>query len=39
MGVCWTFDDGSGDQHAWLMATDGKRVFALHGRKLHALPV
>ncbi|GAB3962377.1 outer membrane protein assembly factor BamB family protein [Streptomyces sparsus] len=35
----WTFNDGSGDHHAWLMATDGKHVFALHGKKLHALPV
>lgn len=34
----WTFNDGSGDHHAWLVATDGKRVFALHGKKLHALP-
>ncbi|MEI7030818.1 PQQ-binding-like beta-propeller repeat protein [Streptomyces pratensis] len=34
----WTFNDGSGDHHAWLAATDGKHVFALHGRKLHALP-
>ncbi|MFG2510799.1 PQQ-binding-like beta-propeller repeat protein [Streptomyces sp. NPDC048584] len=36
--VRWTFNDGTGDFHAWLVATDGKRVFALHGRKLHALP-
>lgn len=35
----WTFNDGSGDHHAWLVATDGERVFALHGSKLHALPV
>ncbi|MEW1631907.1 PQQ-binding-like beta-propeller repeat protein [Streptomyces sp. NPDC089173] len=35
----WTFNDGSGDHHAWLVATDGKRVFALHGTKLHALSV
>lgn len=35
----WTFNDKSGDYHAWLVATDGKRVFALHGKKLHALPV
>ncbi|MFG1986056.1 PQQ-binding-like beta-propeller repeat protein [Streptomyces albidoflavus] len=35
----WTFNDGTGDYHAWLVATDGKRVFALHGKKLHALPV
>lgn len=35
----WTFNDKSGDYHAWLIATDGKRVFALHGKKLHALPV
>ncbi|MFD3798665.1 PQQ-binding-like beta-propeller repeat protein [Streptomyces californicus] len=34
----WTFNDGSGDHHAWLVATDGKHVFALHGKKLHALP-
>ncbi|MFJ8842257.1 PQQ-binding-like beta-propeller repeat protein [Streptomyces cyaneofuscatus] len=34
----WTFNDTSGDYHAWLMATDGKHVFALHGKKLHALP-
>ncbi|WP_436737195.1 outer membrane protein assembly factor BamB family protein [Streptomyces sp. BBFR102] len=34
----WTFNDGSGDHHAWLVATDGKRVFALHGKKLYALP-
>ncbi|MFE3248423.1 PQQ-binding-like beta-propeller repeat protein [Streptomyces sp. NPDC059209] len=34
----WTFNDKSGDFHAWLVATDGKRVFALHGKKLHALP-
>lgn len=34
----WTFNDKSGDYHAWLIATDGKRVFALHGKKLHALP-
>lgn len=34
----WTFNDKSGDHHAWLVATDGKRVFALHGKKLHALP-
>ena len=34
----WTFNDKSGDYHAWLVATDGKRVFALHGKKLHALP-
>ncbi|MFS8201677.1 PQQ-binding-like beta-propeller repeat protein [Streptomyces sp. CWNU-52B] len=34
----WTFNDRSGDYHAWLVATDGKRVFALHGKKLHALP-
>ncbi|WP_338491644.1 PQQ-binding-like beta-propeller repeat protein [Streptomyces sp. SJL17-4] len=37
--VRWTFNDGSGDYHAWLVATDGKRVFALHGKKLHALPI
>ncbi|MFF9340322.1 MULTISPECIES: PQQ-binding-like beta-propeller repeat protein [unclassified Streptomyces] len=37
--VRWTFNDGSGDYHSWLVATDGKRVFALHGKKLHALPV
>ncbi|WP_395358058.1 PQQ-binding-like beta-propeller repeat protein [Streptomyces sp. YH02] len=35
----WTFNDGSGDYHKWLIATDGKLVFALHGKKLHALPV
>ncbi|MFI6875630.1 PQQ-binding-like beta-propeller repeat protein [Streptomyces sp. NPDC050400] len=35
----WTFNDGSGDYHQWLVATDGKHVFALHGKKLHALPV
>ncbi|WP_372350986.1 hypothetical protein [Streptomyces sp. KL116D] len=35
----WTFNDGSGDYHQWLVATDGKYVFALHGKKLHALPV
>lgn len=34
----WTFNDKSSDYHAWLVATDGKRVFALHGKKLHALP-
>lgn len=34
----WTFNDMSGDYHAWLVATDGKYVFALHGKKLHALP-
>ncbi|WP_030588070.1 PQQ-binding-like beta-propeller repeat protein [Streptomyces anulatus] len=34
----WTFNDKTGDYHAWLIATDGKRVFALHGKKLHALP-
>ncbi|MGW7398823.1 outer membrane protein assembly factor BamB family protein [Streptomyces cyaneofuscatus] len=34
----WTFNDKSDDYHAWLVATDGKRVFALHGKKLHALP-
>ncbi len=34
----WTFNDKSGDFHAWLMATDGTHVFALHGTKLHALP-
>ncbi|MFE4378341.1 PQQ-binding-like beta-propeller repeat protein [Streptomyces cyaneofuscatus] len=34
----WTFNDRSGDYHAWLVATDGKHVFALHGKKLHALP-
>lgn len=37
-GLRWTFNDQSGDYHAWLVATDGKRVFALHGKKLHALP-
>lgn len=37
--VRWTFNDKSGDYHAWLVATDGKHVFALHGTKLHALPV
>ncbi|MGW9396351.1 outer membrane protein assembly factor BamB family protein [Streptomyces sp. NPDC055642] len=37
--VRWTFNDGTGDHHSWLVATDGKRVFALHGTKLHALPV
>ncbi|WP_406862171.1 PQQ-binding-like beta-propeller repeat protein [Streptomyces sp. HUAS MG47] len=36
--VRWTFNDKSGDYHAWLVATDGKHVFALHGKKLHALP-
>lgn len=36
--VRWTFNDKSGDHHAWLVATDGKHVFALHGKKLHALP-
>ncbi len=35
----WTFNDRTGDHHAWLVATDGKRVYALHGKKLHALPV
>lgn len=34
----WTFIDRSGDYHSWLVATDGKHVFALHGKKLHALP-
>ncbi|MFG3551479.1 PQQ-binding-like beta-propeller repeat protein [Streptomyces sp. NPDC047725] len=33
----WTFNDKSGDYHAWLVATDGTHVFALHGKKLHAL--
>src|SRR5690606_29507535 len=28
--VRWTFNDGSGDHHAWLAATDGERLFALH---------
>ncbi|MFD5053284.1 outer membrane protein assembly factor BamB family protein [Streptomyces tendae] len=37
--VRWTFNDKTGDYHAWLVATDGKHVFALHGKKLHALPV
>ncbi|MDG9717577.1 PQQ-binding-like beta-propeller repeat protein [Streptomyces sp. DH24] len=37
--VRWRFNDKSGDYHAWLVATDGTHVFALHGRKLHALPV
>ncbi|MCX2182702.1 PQQ-binding-like beta-propeller repeat protein [Streptomyces sp. SKN60] len=37
--VRWTFNDKSGDYHAWLVATDGQHVFALHGKKLHALPV
>ncbi len=37
--VRWTFNDRTGDYHAWLVATDGKHVFALHGKKLHALPV
>ncbi|MGX1116467.1 outer membrane protein assembly factor BamB [Streptomyces ambofaciens] len=36
--VRWTFNDKTGDYHAWLVATDGKRVFALHGKQLHALP-
>ncbi|WP_329386391.1 PQQ-binding-like beta-propeller repeat protein [Streptomyces sp. NBC_01716] len=35
----WTFNDKSGDYHAWIVATDGKHVFALHGKQLHALPV
>lgn len=34
----WTFNDKSGDSHAWIVATDGKYVFALHGKQLHALP-
>ncbi|MCQ4211523.1 outer membrane protein assembly factor BamB family protein [Streptomyces longispororuber] len=34
----WTFNDGSGDTHAWLMAGDDQHVFALHGKKLFALP-
>ncbi|AXK33967.1 hypothetical protein DVA86_16175 [Streptomyces armeniacus] len=34
----WTFNDDSGDHHAWLVATDGTHLFALHGKKLHALP-
>ncbi|TLS46899.1 hypothetical protein FE633_07365 [Streptomyces montanus] len=34
----WTFNDNSGDYHAWLVATDGTHVFALHGKNLHALP-
>jgi hypothetical protein len=33
-----TFNDGSGHYHAWLVATDGTHVFALHGEDLHALP-
>ncbi|MYW52620.1 PQQ-binding-like beta-propeller repeat protein [Streptomyces sp. SID8376] len=37
--VRWTFNDGSGDHHAWLVVTDGERLFALHGTALHALPV
>ncbi|MFD4794786.1 outer membrane protein assembly factor BamB family protein [Streptomyces anulatus] len=37
-GLRWTFNDKSGDYHSWLVATDGKRVYALHGKKLHALP-
>lgn len=37
--VRWTFNDGTGDHHSWLVATDGERVFALHGTELHALPV
>lgn len=36
--VRWAFNDGTGDHHAWLVATDGKQVFALHGKKLHCLP-
>ncbi|MEU3895299.1 PQQ-binding-like beta-propeller repeat protein [Streptomyces sp. NPDC045251] len=36
--LLWTFNDESGDYHAWLVATDGKHVFALHGKNLHALP-
>ncbi len=34
----WMFNDHTGDHHARLVATDGERVFALHGEKLHALP-
>ncbi len=37
--VRWTFNDGTGDHHAWLVASDGERVIALHGTQLHALPV
>ncbi|CCK29315.1 hypothetical protein BN159_4936 [Streptomyces davaonensis JCM 4913] len=36
--LLWTFNDKSGDYHSWLVATDGKHVFALHGEQLHALP-
>ncbi|MFE7455630.1 PQQ-binding-like beta-propeller repeat protein [Streptomyces sp. NPDC057554] len=36
--LLWTFNDGSSDHRAWLVATDGKHVFALHGKKLNALP-
>lgn len=34
----WTFNDRSGDSHAWIVATDGTSVFALHGKRVHALP-
>ncbi|RII20761.1 Serine/threonine-protein kinase AfsK [Streptomyces sp. YIM 130001] len=37
--LLWRFNDNTRDHHAWLVAGDRKRVYALHGKKLHALPV
>lgn len=34
----WTFNDKSGDLEEWHVAASGEQVFALHGKKLHALP-
>ncbi|MER6609404.1 PQQ-binding-like beta-propeller repeat protein [Streptomyces sp. NPDC000927] len=34
----WTYNDGSGDIQKWYLAARGKRLAALHAKKLTALP-
>ncbi|MFI2783566.1 PQQ-binding-like beta-propeller repeat protein [Streptomyces sp. ALB3] len=34
----WTFNDGTGDEQQWYVVSGGKRLAALHARRLHALP-
>ncbi|WP_335934809.1 outer membrane protein assembly factor BamB family protein [Streptomyces sp. PTD5-9] len=34
----WTYNDGTGDIQKWYLVSRGKRLAALHGKKLTALP-
>ncbi|SED31441.1 Outer membrane protein assembly factor BamB, contains PQQ-like beta-propeller repeat [Streptomyces sp. 2131.1] len=37
--LLWTYNDGSGDIDRWYLASGGKRLVAVHAKKVTALPV